>query len=281
MRLIAVGDNVTDTYLDEGMYYPGGQAVNVSVDAMLSGAQGAGYLGVFGDDDRADYIRGVLADKGVSCERCRRAYAPTARPGVRLVDGERVFQSGPRDSCQHLFAMNIVREDLALLATYDVCHLTNEAHLESELATIRQSVPVSFDFSTDRDEAYLELVCPNVDIAFFSGADLAPEQVHALARRACELGVRVAVVTRGADGAYALERALPADGGAQPSWIEHEVSACEAQVVDTMGAGDSFAAAFLVRYYDTHDLAAALAFAAERAAVTCGVRGAFGCGHAC
>ena len=72
--------------------------------------------------------------------------------------------------------MNIVREDLALLATYDVCHLTNEAHLESELATIRQSVPVSFDFSTDRDEAYLELVCPNVDIAFSRGRILPPSR---------------------------------------------------------------------------------------------------------
>lgn len=32
MKLIAVGDNVTDCYLDEGIYYPGGNAVNVAVD---------------------------------------------------------------------------------------------------------------------------------------------------------------------------------------------------------------------------------------------------------
>ena len=30
MKLIAVGDNVTDCYLDEGIYYPGGNAVNVA-----------------------------------------------------------------------------------------------------------------------------------------------------------------------------------------------------------------------------------------------------------
>lgn len=286
MRLIAVGDNVSDTYLDDGVYYPGGQAVNVAVNAALDGAEQAGYLGVFGDDDRADYIRATLVAQGVSCERCRRAYAPTAQPGVRLVEGERVFQSGPRDSCQHLLAMNIVREDLELLGRYDVCHLTNEAHLEGELARIRQAVPVSFDFSTDADPAYLDAVCPHVDIAFFSGAHLDPEAARKLAQAACARGVRVAVVTRGAAGALALEAGpvvrtsaepAPADLREQQAW--HEVAACPAQVLDTMGAGDSFAAAFLVCYFDGGDVAAALAFAAERAARTCEVHGAFGCGH--
>ena len=36
MKLIAVGDNVTDCYLDEGIYYPGGNAVkNIAVHETL------------------------------------------------------------------------------------------------------------------------------------------------------------------------------------------------------------------------------------------------------
>ncbi|WP_321008532.1 hypothetical protein [Hungatella effluvii] len=31
MKLIAIGDNVTDCYMDEGVYFPGGNAVNVAV----------------------------------------------------------------------------------------------------------------------------------------------------------------------------------------------------------------------------------------------------------
>lgn len=279
MKLIAVGDNVSDTYLDDGVYYPGGQAVNVAVNAALDGAEQAGYLGVFGDDARADYIRAVLEGKGVSCARCRRAYAPTARPGVRLVDGDRVFQRGPRDSCQHLFAMNIVSEDLELLGGYDVCHLTNEAHLEGELARIREVVPVSFDFSCDRDSAYLDAVCPHVDYAFVSGADLSHDEARALAEAIVARGVRVAVVTRGEHGALALE--APAGEEAPAALRLHEVAASPAELLDTMGAGDSFAAAFLVRYLDARDVAGALVFAAERAARTCEVHGAFGCGHPC
>ena len=46
MKLIAVGDNVTDCYLDEGIYYPGGNAVNVAVDCKRDGAEKVNYIGV-------------------------------------------------------------------------------------------------------------------------------------------------------------------------------------------------------------------------------------------
>ena len=37
MRMIAVGDNVVDCYLDQRVYYPGGNAVNVAVEQGLDG----------------------------------------------------------------------------------------------------------------------------------------------------------------------------------------------------------------------------------------------------
>ena len=64
MKLIAVGDNVTDCYLDEGIYYPGGNAVNVAVDCKRDGAEKVNYIGVFGNDDRADYIRACMEEEG-------------------------------------------------------------------------------------------------------------------------------------------------------------------------------------------------------------------------
>ena len=83
MKLIAVGDNVTDCYLDEGIYYPGGNAVNVAVDCKRDGAEKVNYIGVFGNDDRADYIRACMEEEGVTCERSRKVFAPTCQPGRR------------------------------------------------------------------------------------------------------------------------------------------------------------------------------------------------------
>ena len=53
MRLIAVGDNVTDCYVDAGVYFPGGNAVNVAVNCKKNGAERVEYIGIFGDDENA------------------------------------------------------------------------------------------------------------------------------------------------------------------------------------------------------------------------------------
>ena len=265
MRLISLGDCVADSYVDDGVFYPGGQAVNVAVNARRDGAEETAFLGIFGDDYRAEHIRSVLAQEGVDTPRCRVAHGTTPSPGVRLVDGERVFLAGERDSVAHLLRMRVAREDLELLARYDVCHTTNEAGVDEFLQQIHAVVPLSYDFSTGRDEAYLSRVCPFVDIAFFSGEGLGREGAEELARHAHELGSSLAVVTMGADGSLCFDGARV-----------HEQGAVTVDALDTMGAGDSYAAGFLVRYLDTRDVDAAMAFAAERAAQTCTMHGAFG-----
>ena len=74
MKLIAIGDNVTDCYMDEGVYFPGGNAVNVAVNCKKNGAEKVNYIGVFGDDERADYIKQKVLPMTVP-ER----YMPTPR----------------------------------------------------------------------------------------------------------------------------------------------------------------------------------------------------------
>lgn len=103
---------------------------------------------------------------------------------------------------------------------------------------------------------------------------LAPED---FVQRALEAGVRLVVVTRGADGVIAASA-----GGARVS-----VPAERVEVADTVGAGDSFQAALLFWLYgrglltrdglgslDGAKLRLALQFAGRAAAITCGRRGA-------
>lgn len=265
MRLIALGDCVADRYVDDGAFYPGGQAVNVAVNARRDGAESASYLGIFADDYFAEHIRSVLADEGVETDRCRVAHGSTPGPGVRLADGERVFLGGRRDTVAHLLRMRVAREDLELLARYDVCHTTNDAGVDEFLSQIHGVVPLSYDFSTGHDDAYLSRICPSVDIAFFSGEGLNRQEAEELMHRAHGLGCSLVVVTMGALGSLCF------DGESV-----HECGVAKVDAIDTMGAGDSYAAGFLVRYFDTRDVDAAMAFAAERAAHTCTVHGAFG-----
>lgn len=97
------------------------------------------------------------------------------------------------------------------------------------------------------------------------------------ARHALRGGVQLVVVTRGAHGVYAAS----AHGAAA------DLPAVPVQVVDTVGAGDTFQAGLLawlarhdllssegLRSLDSATLAQALRFAARAAAITCSRRGA-------
>ena len=75
---------------------------------------------------------------------------------------------------------------------------------------------------------------PLLRFAFFSGGDKSEEEVRTLAKAAVDNGAKTAVVTMGMRGSYLLEKGR-----------EHRQEAHAAQVVDALGAGDSFIAAFL------------------------------------
>ena len=91
MRLIALGDCCGDRYVDDGLFYPGGQAVNVAVNAKRDGAEVSAFLGIFGDDYMAEHIQAALAQEDITCERCRIAHGRTPSAGVRIVQGGSSF----------------------------------------------------------------------------------------------------------------------------------------------------------------------------------------------
>ena len=234
MKLIAVGDNVTDCYLDEGIYYPGGNAVNVAVDCKRDGAEKVNYIGVFGNDDRADYIRACMEEEGVTCERSRKVFAPTCQPGVKInEEGDRIFVGGIRDTCQHLFSIRLQREDLEVIKEYDICHTSCYSNLEYELETLSRVCKVSFDFSDEHDDDYMKRVCPFVTYAFFSGSDMSEEEIHALAKKAAGYGTKIIGITRGSKGSVFYD-------GTE----FYTQGICKVDVVDAMGAGDAYACTY-------------------------------------
>lgn len=142
------------------------------------------------------------------------------------------------------------------------------AKLENDLPQLCGLVPVSFDFSTNREDDYLRRVCPYVTYAFFSGSDLSESECGELAKTAHGYGAKMVCMTRGGQGAI-----LSAGDR-----VYHQ-PIVEADIIDTLGAGDSFIAGFLTAFCVKQDITYALRQAAETAAKTCGVYGAFGYGY--
>ncbi len=267
-RMIAVGDNVVDCYLDDRVYYPGGNSVNVAVNCKRDGIEEVAYMGIFGSDKKAEHIKWALAREGVHFERSRTILAGSGSPGVRLVDGDRKFVGGPRDTAQHIARIRLTDDDLEYIASYGLCHTSCFSSIEFELPKMKEAVQVSFDFSERTEDEYLQRVCPYLSYAFFSGSALTEGEIASLMDRCHELGTPVVGVTLGSRGS------VFSDNGKRYTQGIKRVEA-----IDTMGAGDSFIAGFLTRRILGDEIALALDYAATVAANSCRIHGSFGYPH--
>jgi fructoselysine 6-kinase len=267
MKLIAVGDNVVDCYLDQKLYYPGGNAVNVAVNCARRGASPAAYIGVFGDDAEADHIKACLDKEGVSWGYSRKTYAATGHPGVSLSpEGDRIFVGGPKDTAQHIFRIRLIKRDFEYISQFDLCHTSCYSGIEPEIPALAETCPLSFDFSVLNEDNYIRTLAPYLRYAFFSGSGLEEWRLQEIIRLCHELGTEIVGITLGEQGAIFSRRGERFIQPVKPV----------KQIVDTMGAGDSFIAGFLVSYNDTPDMIGALDFAAFCAAETCSFYGGFG-----
>jgi len=270
MKLIAIGDNVVDYYQDQGMIYPGGNALNVAVSARRNGAEQCAYLGILGDDEAAAHVVECMREERVDFARARRAYGPNGSATVTLnEEGDRIFVGTNRGiRVTSLLLLKLTDDDLSYISGYDLIHTSVNSDIEHELERLTFR-PISFDFSTKKrwDEAYLRRLCPYLTYAFFSGSDMSLPEIRELTAFVHDLGVKVVGVTRGGEPAqFSIE-------GEKFEQAPHPIA-----VVDTMGAGDSFIGAFLASYHDTADPSQALRQAALSAATTCTHFGAFGYG---
>ncbi|WP_454657196.1 PfkB family carbohydrate kinase [Bosea beijingensis] len=266
-RLLGLGDNTVDTYVDRGLQFPGGNAVNVAVQARRLGAE-TGYLGCLGSDEAGTLIVQVLAQEGVDTARCRIRPGPNARAFIGHDGQDRRFLRSERGVRGEWGAFDAA--DRAYIAGFDLVHSSIYSELGDALPVVRSAARrLSYDFSERWTDENLAATLPSVDIAFLSHPSASDEECRALLERCIGWGAGMVVATRGAKGALALA-----------SGCFHEQPASPASVVDTLGAGDGFIAACLLAILDGAGIAAALEAGVEQAAQVCGYQGGFGHGGA-
>jgi fructoselysine 6-kinase len=264
VRLIGVGDNTIDKYLHLQTMFPGGNALNVAVYARRLGCRSS-YLGWLGNDEAGKHIYAALQEEGVDVSRVRQVDMPNAYVEVSLIDGDRVFghkYSGPRA------LIDLNQDDLAFISQHDIAHTSTFSRIEKQLVQLKAATPcLSFDFSQKTNTEYLEQVLPWVDVAIFSRAGQAEDESATFARAVAARGPRLVLITKGKGGARVYDGQSYYSQGIVP-----------VEVVDTLGAGDAFAARFLVEQARGTPIQQAMALAAHTAARVCTYASAFGHG---
>ncbi|MFG2283420.1 PfkB family carbohydrate kinase [Streptomyces asoensis] len=225
-----------DSYMiDGGIRARAGQTGDFVALGLTALGLDVHHLDFLGDDPEGDLVRALHRDKGIALTTVPQP-AGTKR-AVNLVgpDGRRLsLYDNSRGRPDDRFPANTLR---ALAAASRHAHVSITHPCAEALPVLREAgVGISTDLHNwDGENPYHEAFAREADVVFVSVAALADPE--ATMRRIAERGrAEVVVATAGAKGARLL-----ADGE-----ITHVPAAVPpGPVVDSNGAGDAFAAAFL------------------------------------
>lgn len=261
MKIACVGDNCVDFYDATKEAYPGGNPVNVSVYVRRLGGESC-YVGAVGTDENGKLMIDVLKEKGVDVSRVQVLPGTTALSHVARINGERVFG----DYEEGVMAdFKLTDDDLDFIYGHDLVVTGLWGHAENDLAEIqRRGIPVAFDGAERPFDPAGLIALPYTDIAFFSDDASNEEELKETILKIAAMGPKIVVATRGSKGSLAYT---------EGKFYPHGIVKCD--VVDTMGAGDSFIAGFLMAWLKGEDISACMNAGAENSAVTLGYNGAW------
>lgn len=261
MKIAAVGDNCIDLYENLGQAYPGGNPVNVSVYFVRLGGE-ASYTGVVGDDEYGKIMVDSLKKKNVDISNIKILPGNTAITHVELIDGDRVFG----DYEEGVMAeFKLTDKDIDFLASHDMVVSGLWGMVESQLYKIkRRGTPIAFDFATKLDDPVIEKAIYDVDYAFFSYDKGDDDFIRSYMKKMHKKGPKLVIVTLGDKGSLCY------DG---QRFYKYGIVECE--VVDTMGAGDSYIAGFLLGILSGKDIEKSMKMGAENASITLQYYGAW------
>ena len=246
-RILIAGEALTDIVVDADgarREHPGGSPLNVAV-ALSRLGHDAHLLTAIGDDARGDAIRAHLDESGVQLTPA------SVRPG-RTSTAEAVLDA--HGAATYTFDLTWDPDTAELPETPDAVHTSSIAAvlepgattLSALLRSARGSSTISYDpnarptlMGAPEDvRARIEENIALSDVVKASDEDVAwlygTEDVEDVAASWRDLGHSLTVLTRGGDGAVAFS----ASGRVQ-------VAPVQVEVVDTVGAGDTFSAGIL------------------------------------
>lgn len=276
LRVLGLGDNVVDRYLNLDEMYPGGNALNFAVYARMLGADAA-FLGTFGTDRAGRHVRATLEALSVPSTLSRVVEGENGYADVRIVEGNREFVFSNKGGVARENPFMPVQADLDHLSTFTLVHTSCYSHLNPHLPALHAASPLlSYDFSYRwQVDDLIGPVAPHLDFAALSAGDVGRERALEVLDEVVGHGCGLALATLGPDGAVAYNGRDFVSVAPKPT-----------QVVDTLGAGDAFVTAMLLslvaggwRRGDQLSLQAvrdAMDKGAEFAAEICKIKGAFG-----
>lgn len=276
-----------DTFSSTWLALSAGGPMNSAVALGRLGAD-TQFLGRMSQDVFGAQLRGHIEQAGVKLDLATESSQPTSLAVVSLdADGAASYTFHFAETAN--FGWQAA--DLPALETTDWLHIASLAtvvapggevllewarHTRSGISydiNVRPTVIAEPEVYWQKVEPWLSVVgqhggilkASDIDVSFLTRAEGRADLVVAVTRWVEEYGCRLGVLTLGAEGALVVE----------PGGRETFVRSFPTDVVDTVGAGDTFMAGFLNSYVGHRsDLESALTHGVAAASIVCSRRGA-------
>ena len=260
MRIVTVGDNCMDVYQASGRVYPGGNPVNVAVYLKRLGADSS-YVGWVGSDTYGNQMIQAIKEKGVDITQLSQKEGKTAVTNVELIGNDRSF--GEYDEGV-MTNFSLTQNELDFIGAHQLVHAGIWGHVERYYPLFKEmGLPTSFDFSNQLDHRLVKTLPQFVDYSFFSYTK-DDAYIRQFLKDINKIGSKIAIATLGENGALAFD-------GEQ----FYQSGIVDTDVVDTMGAGDSFISGFIYGRLQGHPIKKCLELGTETASKTIGYFGAW------
>lgn len=237
-KVLGLGDQVVDQYVNLNVMYPGGNALNFAAFARQLGYSSA-FMGVFGSDRNSQHVKDSIDLMHVDRSHCQEHEGANGCAKVNIVDGDRIFIGSNEGGVAGEYPIALQPGDLEYIGDFDLIHMGIWGHANQVLPMVSKlGVPISYDFSDEFEIDNIDQALGYVQYGFFSLSGMMTGQIKVLLRALFRQGTtKLLSATRGAESTimYDGERFYELE----PKFVE---------AVDTMAAGDAFLTAFLLSH---------------------------------
>ena len=235
MKIAVIGDNCIDFYHELQRYYETGNVVDTGANLIYLGND-VSIITSVGTDHNSNLILDFLNNYGFDTSHVTRIEGQCAVTYMSMDGKERVhgeYFEGVQEN------MTFSDEDILFAASHEMVHSALWGKTEDILKEIKRlgKPLISFDYADRLNSEIIDKTIQFVDIGFFSYDRIRDQEVEDYLKDKVTRGMKIAIATMGEHGSLAY------DGKKF-----YQAGIVETEVVNTVGAGDSFIAGFLDSY---------------------------------
>lgn len=245
MKVAEIGDNCIDLYERLGKKYPTGNVVDTGVNLKKLGAD-VSIISTTGSDENGRWMIEALKKEGLDISHLKVGDGPTAITYMDMDGNDRVHGDYVEGVLENI---EFDEEDVRFACEHDLVHTALWGKAEKVLPAIAEKgVPIAFDYADRLDHPLVEETLPYVTYGFYSYHKGRDGYIESFLKDKVDRGMKIAVATFGEDGSLACDKNGFYEGQIIPA----------REVVNTVGAGDSFIAGFLYGILNGDDISECL-----------------------